>query len=252
MTVIQALFLGLVQGLTEFLPVSSSGHLVIFQHFFGIDQPELLFDMLLHVGTLSAVLIFFRKRLLALNRQQFELVIFGTLPLVLIYFFVKPYLDQLFSSLLLVGIGYLFTASVLFLSKKIDPSKKLELSQVSYKQAFIIGLWQMIAIVPGISRSGSTVAGGLFQGVKRQDAFYFSFLLSIPAVSGATLMEFLDSSNLAAVTSAPYIAGFVGAILSGLLALKLLALVINQAKLHLFGFYCAFLGGALIIHQLFS
>lgn len=249
MTVFQAIVLGLVQGLTEFLPVSSSGHLVIAQTILGFSTPPILFDVLVHVATLVAVVIYFRKRLLGLTKQQIFLAGVATIPAVIAGLVIEKQLEELFSSLWVVAIGLLFTSGLLLTTLKAGPQKR-QVSELSWFQAVIIGLFQALAITPGVSRSGSTVAGGYLLHLKKEDAFFFSFLLAIPAISGAALLQLKDVVSFQQIASFPYLLGFVVASLSGLAALRILDLLIKKAKLHYFAVYCMIVAVSIILFQL--
>ncbi len=245
MTPVQALILGLLQGLTEFLPVSSSGHLVIAQSAFALQTPPVLFDTLVHLSTLFAVLVFFRTRLLSLNLVQLKLVAIASIPAFVAGIFLNPFLEQIFSSLPLVSAGLFFTG-VLLLSTRIPLSTK-PTSPLSPTPSLLIGLFQALAIIPGISRSGATVSSALHLGIKRQDAFYFSFLIAIPAITGAFVLQ-LPEISLSALRLSPLIIGFLSSFFSGIFALKLLQLVIAKSKLHYFSFYCFALSFLLLLH----
>lgn len=248
MTPVQALILGIVQGLTEFLPVSSSGHLVIFQNFFRLSQPPIFFDIVVHVGTLFAVIIYFFNQIKKISLNLFKLVIAGTIPAVIFGLYIEPQIESLFSSLTVVALGLIITSALLFSTKftKFSKPKKLTL-----KSSLIIGLFQALAIIPGVSRSGATVASALNQGAGKQKAFYFSFLLSIPAITGALVLQLKDLNQINSAELIPIIIGFTTSLITGLLALKLLNIIINNTKLHLFGFYTATLAATLIFLPIF-
>ena len=245
MTLFQAFLLGLIQGFTEFLPVSSSGHLVIAQTFMEITQPPLIFDVLVHVGTLIAVIIFFSKRLLKLDLKWLRYLSLGTLPAFIVGILVKPYLQNIFTSLTVVIIG-LYLTGFWLLSLNLT-KKNSKTSNLNNSKAGIIGMFQAMAILPGISRSGSTVVGGLHLGLTKADAFFFSFLLSIPAILGAQVLQLTEITNWALLFNPTNLVGFTSAASSGLLALRFLQILINKTKLHLFGYYCLFIASLLTI-----
>ena len=216
---IEAVILGIIQGLTEFLPVSSSGHLVIFQHLFGLKEPELVFDIAVHVGTLTAVLIYFKKELagiiraiIHMSRRSLKgdatirdvwsdpevrlalLIVLGSIPTALIGIGFHQVADQIFSSVRIVGLMLLVTGSVLWLTRWVEKTDR-DVGRFSAGRALIVGLVQGLAILPGISRSGSTIAAGLFLGLKRDLAARYAFLLSIPAISGAAVLAARDLSR---------------------------------------------------------
>jgi len=251
-TLIEVFILAVVQGLTEWLPVSSSGHLVITQKVLGVNPP-LIFDVMLHVGTLMVVLTVFRKDIAdiikALVRRDFEteegkLALFiavGSVPIAIIGFVFYDFLKSLFSNLLAVGIALLITGCVLFFSEKRIGNKK-----IGILDSLLIGLAQGITIIPGISRSGVTVATGLLRRVDKATAFKYSFLLSVPTVIGATVME----SKELAVANVDMTPLFLGAIISmivGYASLKLLQKIVMNEKFHLFAYYCWTVGLAIII-----
>jgi undecaprenyl-diphosphatase len=271
MSLIQAFILGLVRGATEFLPVSSSGHLVILQTIFGLTQNNLLFDVTLHLGTLLAVLIYFRKevleliygcvkivlRLVSRRRRRMDqdeklalLVIIGSIPTGIIGLILNNYTDTLFSSITLVGFMLLITAAALFLSERYNTGDK-NLRDMSSSDAFIIGIFQGIAVMPGISRSGFTLSGSLFRGLKREWAFKFSFILSIPAILGALLLEVKNAVG-ASIAITLLAIGMVTSFISGLIFLYVLNNVVRKGKLSYFSVYCLVVGlGAIIYGYIF-
>ena len=208
MTVWQAAILGLVQGLTEFLPVSSSGHLVIFQTAFKLEEAPIVFDTIVHLGTLIAVLVFFRKKLLKLNKKQISLIAVGTVPAVIAGLIIEPFLEALFTSLVLTAGGLIFTGCILLTTKNLTQQKQ----ELTIRQAIVIGVFQALAIIPGISRSGSTVCSALHLGIKRESAFFFSFLLAIPAILGAQVLQLKDLNTLSNVLTTVNIVGFTTAV----------------------------------------
>jgi undecaprenyl-diphosphatase len=245
MTTIQAFFLAIVQGVTEFLPVSSSGHLVIFQKLFNLG-PTVFFDVLVHVGTLGAIFYFFRYRLGKIfkgaknqgkkSSQLIKQIAIGTIPIVLLGFFIKPQINQIFSSLRLVSLGYVLTAIVLL--SLILVKKRTHFNQLNWKSAVVIGVFQALALFPGVSRSGLTISAGLWQGLKKEEAFEFSFLLSIPAISGALILESSKIINNAKIVFLPSVLGMFVAGIVGFVCLKLLKKTLLGTKIWLFGVYC--------------
>jgi len=234
------LILALVQGITEFLPVSSSGHLVLFQHWLRFSHPPLIFDIVLHLGTLLAVLLFFAGRIGRLlckplqteNRRLILGLIIATIPTGLIGFFFQDFFESLFTSPRSLAIGFLITGTILLLSRH------LRIGPYSYYlSAFLIGVCQGIAIVPGISRSGITVSACLILGFTFADAFEFSFLLSIPAILGAAVLE-LPKAAFSQQSLLPLALAFVVSAAFGLLALLLLRRLILRDRFHLFAWYC--------------
>jgi len=251
----KVLILAIIQGITEFLPISSSGHLVIFQNFFGLSKPLISFDVLLHLGTLSAIIFFFMRSLVDLvsnwqkKRRLFFLILIGSLPAGFIGLFFKEQLENAFSSLLLVGIDYLITAVFLFSSRFIRSKRSVSLEQIKISDAFFIGLFQALAILPGISRSGSTIVAGLWRKLSGETAFYFSFLLAIPAIIGSSFFELADLRKDGINLSY----GFLGFIVSGFvgyLSLKFLSSVVKKGKFNLFSWYCLVVGLWLVFRVL--
>jgi len=182
-----AAFLGIIQGLTEFLPVSSSGHLVIAQKLIpSFTQPGILFDVILHFGTLFSVLFFFRKKLLSyLNIKYLTILALGTLPAVVVRLLFKSQIETLFHSVRVVGFALLLTGTMNLLTDKIKSKDQ----RLTTKNSFLVGLAQAVAIIPGISRSGSTIFAGVAKGIDKKKAAEFSFILSIPAILGANILE---------------------------------------------------------------
>lgn len=257
----QAIFLAIIQGLTEFLPISSSGHLVIFQKLFGLNPP-VLFDILVHVGTLGAIIVYFLKPLLKISKHTLLLVIIGTIPAMVVGLFLQTYINQIFDSLRLVGIALLITAGLLLVSKRFKllnrrfkPARQsLALKALAggypkWQDALFVGIFQALAILPGVSRSGSTIVAGLARKLDRETAFRFSFYLAIPAILGALALQIPDLIG----GQVNYLSqGILGMIIAGAVgyeALKILEKTLLGAKLWLFGIYCLVLG---IIIFLFS
>ncbi|MDD3365583.1 MAG: undecaprenyl-diphosphate phosphatase [Syntrophomonas sp.] len=254
LTILQAMVLGMVQGLAEFLPVSSSGHLVIFQHLFGLQEGALSFDVMLHIGTLVAVFVAFWEDIFNVLRKPFSkltyLIIVGCIPAGLMGFFLQPYFEKAFESLLVVGIGLLITGLVLKGSEMVaEKSLNMkEIRETSYLDVLFIGLLQGIAIVPGISRSGSTIAGGLLAGLDRTFAARYSFLVSIPVILGAGLVQLKDlsPSELTGISLIPYIVGPLTAAIFGFFAIKIVMKLVSNGRLSIFSYYCWIVGAATI------
>lgn len=251
MSILDAIILGLVQGITEFLPISSSGHLALFQMMLGFDEPPILFVVLVHLATLLAVIIYFRKRLLALTPRHILLIIVATIPAVFAGLIIEPYLETLFDSLLIVGLGLLTTAGMLWSAHKCINGKG-NLKSLPVSKAFIVGIFQALAIIPGISRSGSTVSAGLSLDLQKSDAFYFSFLIAIPAILGAAILELKDITSVNQLVTLPNTVGFLTAMASGIASLKLLDVMLTKAKLHYFAIYCLVMSVVIIGYQIFQ
>lgn len=243
----EAILLGIVQGLTEWLPISSSGHLVLIQELAGIRVP-LIFDILLHFGTLFAVFVMFWEDILRIFASIIHLdfqseygklaqfLVVGSIPIGLAGTLLHEFFASLFTSMKAVGIALLITGMVLYSSKFHRESRSL-----SYKESLLVGIAQAIAIVPGISRSGFTITTGLLRGIERREIFRFSFLLSIPAIVGANLFE-LATAPLAEFELLSMAAGTLTATVVGYLSLKLLQRLVVDRKFYLFSFYCLALG----------
>jgi undecaprenyl-diphosphatase len=260
MDLIQTIILGLIQGLTEWLPVSSTGHLRLTEYFSGLKVP-ILFDVLLHMGTLMVTLLFFRKDikniLVALVKWDFKtengklipLIIVGTIPTALIGVIFGNAVEALFSNLLPIAGAFVICGVVLYCSKIGNERKE----SIGYVEALAIGIAQGIAIIPGISRSGLTIAVALLLGTKREKAFKFSFLLSVPAIVGAlglTLYEQHEALALAGVGWTEILVGVAVSMVVGYFALNLLRKIIVNKKFYLFAFYCWLLSVVLIVLSL--
>jgi len=241
MSYFQAIFLAIVQGLTEFLPVSSSGHLVIFQKLFNLTEPPVFFDILVHVGTLGAILVYFREALVKMTKSTLWLIIVGTIPAVIVGLFLQNYLSLIFNSLKLVGFTLLITGLFLFSTKKVKKAKR-QFNQLKWPDALWVGFFQSLAILPGISRSGATMVAGMWRQFDQKTAFQFSFFLAIPAILGALALQLPDLI----VSPCDHLEqGLLGMVIAGgvgYLALKMLEKTLVRAKLWLFGFYCLVLG----------
>jgi len=242
-TLIEAIILALIQGLTEWLPVSSSGHLVIAQNFLGLNPP-LIFDVMLHFGTLIVVVLTFRKDIQeifkALVKRNFNseegklalYIIVGSIPIAVIGVTFYSFIKSLFSNLMAAGLAILITGCVLFISEKRLGTKKM-----STLDSLIVGLAQGIAIIPGISRSGLTISTGLLRKIDKTTAFRYSFFLSVPAILGATIIEVKDLT-LGTIDLLPIIVGVVVSMLVGYASLKLLQKIVMMERFHLFAYYC--------------
>lgn len=261
MNIFEAIFLGLLQGLTEFLPVSSSGHLVLFQNIMGLSD-MLLFDIVLHLGTLLAVIIVFRKELWEcvkhpLSKTTLSLII-ATVPAVLIALFFHDFIEETFSGSYL-GFGFLITAVLLLITglrgkgAGKEPPKAIKYagdSEINFKDALVMGLFQGAAMLPGISRSGATVSGGLICGLPREKAAGFSFLMSVPIIAASAVFKIAGAG---AVTESaeilPMITGFIAAAVSGFIAIKFMLELIKKARLWYFSIYLFLLGGFVLLNR---
>ena len=251
MEYIKALLLGIVQGFTEFLPVSSSGHLVLVQHFLKtVNIFDMSFDVFVHLGSLIAVIIFFRKEIFVLlqslvylkrpeYKQQRLICLWLFMATIITGFFgliLKVYYES-FKNPLFVAIMLSVTGFILFFSDLLRTSH-LESSQLTMKKSLFIGIGQSIAIIPGISRSGTTIFFSLLTGLDRKNAASFSFLLSIPAILGANLSDFKTLISLESDMLVMYMIAFLAAFISGFCVIKWLIEIVKKAKLKYFAYYC--------------
>ncbi len=255
MDLLLAIILGIVQGITEWLPVSSSGHLVLLQQVFGGGN-SVIYDIMVHGGTLLAVVVYFwkdfigmlrdvvmsfiefpKKRGGAFRERRFTwYVLLATIPIAIVGVLLNDYIEDVFSNLLVVGISFIVTGFWLLSTRWARPGKDVNLGR-----SFTVGLAQAVAILPGISRSGSTIATGMLLGFSREDAARFSFLLSIPTIGGAFLYKVL-STPMENVLTAPNIAGLITSFVVGVLTIKFLLYVIKRGRFYAFAFYTIPLG----------
>ena len=243
----EAIIIGLVQGLTEFLPISSSGHLVIFQSLLNIDLPGNLIEVSAHFGTLLSIIMIYKKDIYDLiisfkspkTKNYIFLVILATIPSVVFVLIAKPFILSLFESSRSVSLALIFTGIILFISNYGSYVK----NKLNTSKGLIIGLFQALAILPGISRSGMTISIALLLGIKSREAAKFSFMLAIPAIVGATVLTLLETDfNQAKDLIFPLIAAAFVALFSGYFALKFLIKILNNGKFYYFSIYCIFLG----------
>jgi len=262
---LKAVLLGFIQGATEFLPVSSSGHLVLGSHILGFKEQGIIFDVMVHLGTLVSVIIVFRKELLAMIYAPFQVVrgdrseqvyrfflwdiyvVIATIPAVIIGLGFKDYIEQTFTSITLVCLMLIITGTMMIISRFL-PDRK---GGVTAGRSLLMGCAQAGAILPGLSRSGSTIFMGMLAGVNRETAARFSFIMSIPAILGAAVLNFSEIavSPPSGATLANLLAGTFTASVTGYFAIILLLDVIKRNRLPWFGYYCllvAFTGLALI------
>ena len=243
---LSAAILGLVQGLTEFLPVSSSGHLVVFQQFLSDAQTPVIFDLFLHLGTLLPIVAIYRKDLWELIQTLFQnpfgsearlgwWIVLGSVPTALIGIFLEELFESIFHTPKMVGIAFLITGTFLFATKYLKESHR-DITEMSWKDAILIGVVQGFAITPGISRSGSTISMALLLGLKRDFAAKYSFLLSIPAIVGGFVLK-LDELQTTTVSSTSLAVGFTVAAISGWVALKILLNLVNTGDFSKFSYY---------------
>ncbi len=268
MEFIFVLVMALVQGVAEFLPISSSGHLAVLGHYFGFDpDANLALGVVLHAGTLCSIVVFYFQRLLKfLTPERFPLalrVIAASVPAGIVGVGMKlgGVAEEVFSNLIVTGIGFLVTATLLLISEKrrnADESDENapELEKISFRQAMIVGLAQAVAVLPGISRSGSTIAAGLFAKLRKKDCAEFSFLLAIPAIGGAAFLEFISLlKHDASPDRLPYwllAAGFTVSAAVGYFSLKLLVKLLERGKLAIFSYYLYIVGALVLLLQFTS
>ena len=276
-SIIPSVILGFVQGLTEFLPISSSGHLVMLQSLFGMSEPQVLFDVMVHVGTLAAILIVFRKDSKELARATFAVAVsrhsrdrstegmlaaiaVGCIPTALIGVAFSKQFERMFSSMTAAGVGLVITgfvlASTLWKESLVGSAKTDSPERIRLSHAVLIGIVQGLAITPGISRSGTTISAALLLGVERELAARFSFLLSIPAILGALVFELKDQpfGNLmisGGADAAIMVTGMLVAAITGVIALKVLLRVVRTGKLSVFAYYCWLVGLLAIAFDIF-
>ena len=256
----QALILGLVQGLTEFLPVSSSGHLVIFRELLGAEAPQdLMFEITVHVATALATIVIFRKQIIDLLQGLFKFkynsqtefilkLLVSMIPVAIVGFFFKDKVEELFSSLLVVGCALIVTALLLNFS---DKARKKGEKDVTWGQALVMGLGQAVAVVPGLSRSGTTISAGLLSGASRNKVAEFSFLMVLVPILGEAFLDLVGGDAAASsIGTLPLAIGFIAAFVSGLFACKAMIALVKKAGLKWFALYCAVVGLIVIICSL--
>jgi len=274
MELYQGIILGIIQGLTEFLPVSSSGHLVLGQIFFGITQSQLTFDISVHMGTLLAVLVIYSSDILAMISSVFRffskavllkpvsylvnedknlhlagLIIIGSVPTAIIGLVLKQFEHVLFTSQVLVGAMLILTGTILWVSRNYYFSEN-KTSSFGIKNAVFIGVSQGLAVIPGISRSGTTIAVGMFLGLDRHTAAKFSFLLSIPAILGAQILSVKDMIDSGLTIDSITIYATIASFITGLIALKILLTLVHSGRFHLFAPYCWLVGSLVLLSKI--
>lgn len=255
MSILDSIILGFVQGLTEFLPISSSGHLVLFQKILGIQGSSLLFDTLLHIGTLIAVFVVFWDDIVEMVKDPFHnrllgLIIIGTIPTAAIGLAFKNLFDKLFASGSTLGFEFIISGIILWYADSVRVRWPKKLEQTSMGDAFFVGIMQGVAILPAISRSGLTIAGSLFRGLDKKFAAKFSFLMSIPAILGAAVVQVKDI-NMAAENTPIFtmILGVIVAAIVGYIAIKFMVDLIVRGKLKGFSIYLFIIGLYVILDQ---
>lgn len=275
MTYLMSVVLGLVQGVAEFLPISSSGHLTLFQHFFGMEEPDNLYNVLLHFATLLAVCVYYFRDVAEMITEFFRgvaalvsrkrqggdipearrlvlLVIVGTLPLFAVLL-IKDYVEALGSSPVFVSCALLVTGCILFFSDRMSGGRK-NARTATLKDVLLVGVAQGLATVPGLSRSGCTISAGMAVGFERKFAVRYSFLMSLPAVLGATILEVKDvlemEGGIAGDLLPKYLVGMVVAGVVGYFSIRLVNLLASKGKFGAFSYYCWGAGAVALILSL--
>jgi len=249
MTYLEAAILGIVQGLTEYLPVSSSGHLVLTQELFGFNPQGITFEIVVHLGSLLAVLVYFRRRIWDLiisflpngpkqNKLYALYIVLGTIPAAVIGITLEEFFEGMFASPLFTSV-FLFCTGLILLSTRFAPRDKRDMS---LKTSIIIGFAQALAILPGISRSGSTITAGIWSRVDPAKAAEFSFLLSIPAIGGATILKLGELFSQTNDVLGPYLIAGLLSFLSSMAAIHWLLAIVKRGRLDLFSYYCFAVG----------
>lgn len=245
MSYLDAIILGIIQGLTEFLPVSSSGHLVLAEALLGVKEPGVSFEILVHLGTLLAVLIYFRNRIgrmimslfnseLKAERRWILFIIIGTIPAGLVGVTLEDFFDRAFSNPILAATMLIVTGLILLSTRFVKKGER----SLNSPNSFLIGIGQAMAIMPGISRSGTTISAGLLLGVKPSEAAEFSFLLSIPAIGGAVVLKSGDLMQLQSALVGQYVIGTLAAFALSLAAVYTVLETIKRGKFVYFAYYC--------------
>lgn len=251
MTWFEGIILGLIQGLTEFLPVSSSGHLAIAKALFGIETHDLAFEIAVHAATVLSVVFVFWKEIVRLFKGLFQfkyndetkyilMLIVSMIPVFIVGVFFKDYVEAIFGTgLIVVGCALLITALLLSVSQLYKPRRH----HMSYKRAFYMGLAQAVAVIPGLSRSGATIAVGLISGARREDVTQFSFLMVLVPILGEAFLDLIGGGFAASsVGVLPLVLGFITAFASGLFACKVMIELVKKASLGWFAAYCTVVG----------
>lgn len=256
MNFFHSIFLGILQGITEFLPISSSGHLVIFQKIFKFGEPPIFFDTIVHLGTAFAIFVFLKNKIFEILKgvikelkerkigQYLNLIFFlvlASIPISIVGFLLQDKIDEIFNSLFLLSISFFITAIILFattLSKK----RKKSIKKITLFDSLFVGTFQALAILPGVSRSGSTISAGLFRNLREKDAFDFSFFLGFIAILGASILQLTKINLISKNEISASIIGFLFSFIAGFFALKILKPILEKGKFHYFGYYCLIIG----------
>lgn len=274
MSIIQALILGIFQGVAEFLPISSSGHLALLQHLFDIKEGNLFFTEMLHFGTLISIFIVYfkdimriiyeiiilignilkgRRKKLTVHQKLGLFVLIGSIPTAIIGLTFEDFFESLYTSILPIGIAFIVTGFLLFIAEKNTYQNK-GIKEMTIKDSLIVGTFQGVAIIPGISRSGSTIVASLFRGLNKSLATEYSFLLALPATFGAFLLGIIDvlkNDSSSVMINTPLIIGVAISAIVGVFSIKILIKLLKNNKLHYFSYYLWIIGVITIISQLF-
>ncbi|WP_333870713.1 undecaprenyl-diphosphate phosphatase [Desulforamulus putei] len=254
--ILKALILGTIQGLTEFLPVSSTGHLLLGRKLLGLSEAGLFLDTMLHLGTLLAVVAVFWQDIVNMMKRPFSrlslLIIAGTIPTAVIGLTFEDFFENISKTGVTVGWEFLATGLILWTADNMKKKGRKNIEQISFKDAFIVGALQGAAILPAISRSGLTIAGALFQGINKQTAARFSFLLSLPAILGAVVLQSakLVGGQAESIGAVPLLVGTVAAAVAGYVAVKWMLAILQRGSLKIFSVYVWILGIGVLAAQM--
>ncbi|WP_286229578.1 undecaprenyl-diphosphate phosphatase [Neobacillus mesonae] len=254
LTKLEALILGIIQGLTEFLPISSTGHLYLGRNLFGLQEAGLLLDTMLHVGTLIAVFIFYKDEFVKIIRNPFSkltfLLIVGTIPAVILGLAFKDYIEEISKTGVTIGWEFLLTGLFLWMADSAKNGYK-RMDDISYRDAFIIGTFQAVAILPAISRSGMTIVAALWRKLDRETAAYFSFLLSTPAIAGAIVLQTKDllGGGEEEISLSALLVGIISSAFFGYIAVKWMIGFLKNHSLKPFAIYVWVLGLIVLAFQ---
>ncbi len=262
MDTLQAVILGIIQGLTEFLPVSSSGHLQLANELLGTNlnpESDLTFSLTLHAATVLSTIVILWAEIWKLIKGVFSKsfteeqayvlkIVISMIPIGIVGLFFKDYIEQAFSTIVVVGVMLLCTAALLTFAYYAKPRQK---ESISYRDAFIIGLSQAVAVLPGLSRSGTTIATGLLLGNKKENLAQFSFLMVLPPILGNALLDIVKGDFGGGVDTVPLVAGFLAAFVTGCIACRWMIDIVKRGKLIWFAIYCAIAGVVALAASLF-
>lgn len=256
MSIIEYIILGIVQGLTEFLPVSSSGHLVLLQNIFGLHEPQLFFNVLLHVGTLAAVVFVLWKDIVGIFKnilgKKTWLLIVATIPAVVATLLFGDFFESTYAGQYL-GIEFIVTGLILVIAESVYTSVSMrKYDDISYLDAVVMGIMQAFSIFPAISRSGATISGGLLRRMERKTAAKFAFLMSIPGILGGLVVEgkdLLENGGISDIDWVGTILGVIFAFVAGIVAVRFMIAFVSKRKLYGFGIYALILGLLVVLDQ---